>query len=80
MVSIEDDLLDDVREDEITDLLQRARDIDFASEDDASPTRHHPETHRDHFAVFAVRYRSSTSRVSRRYGRTTPAKQQTSPS
>jgi predicted ABC-type transport system involved in lysophospholipase L1 biosynthesis ATPase subunit len=36
MVSIEGDLLDDVREDDIADLLQRARDIVFASEDDAS--------------------------------------------
>jgi hypothetical protein len=36
MVSVEDDLLDDVREDDIADLLQQARDFDLASEDDAS--------------------------------------------
>jgi hypothetical protein len=36
MVSVEADLLDDVREDDIADLIQRARDIDFASEEDAS--------------------------------------------
>jgi hypothetical protein len=36
MVSIEDDLLDDVRQDDTADLLQRARDFDLASEDDPS--------------------------------------------
>jgi hypothetical protein len=36
MVSIENDLIDDVREDDIADLLQRVRDFDLASEDDGS--------------------------------------------
>ena len=35
MVRIEADLLDDVREHDIADLLQRARDFDSASEDAA---------------------------------------------